>query len=433
MKSHQAAYTSIGIIGGGFVGITLAAHLLENPENRVTVFEQSPEKANLFQLGNYQVQEPELDEILNLARQEGRLGFNEESTEELDSIFICVGTPKDLTRVEQLQVFESILVTHKKNLKHGGFVFLRSTVALGTTDALAEFSSKSDRDDISIFFAPERTAEGNAIHELRTLPQVIGSTKISGNEGTEFLEHLGFNVITCSDAKGAELVKLACNTWRDTIFAYANELAMIADSVGVDAHEVISVANQGYIRGGIPRPGPVGGPCLTKDSHILLEDSSDKDGSMILTGRLLNESLIRKVADYLYQQSRNSPNYCLQIIGAAFKGNPFTNDVRDGVADQLMTILESQYGSNIRVQITDETLQASDLLNLQQYWSPSEYLEKPHAVIIGHDGAWVVNKQNQDYLRSLGSETLIIDLWGVTRAMEKLSAEVRRFGSGMFL
>jgi nucleotide sugar dehydrogenase len=433
MRTHEDAGAKIGIIGGGFVGITLAAHLLENSQNRVTIFEQSTEKINLFHKGNYQVREPELDEILNLAWQEGRLSFNLELTQELDSIFICVGTPKGLSRNNQLEIFQSILFRYAKSLKTGGLVFLRSTVAIGTTDALAEISNKSGRSDVSIFFAPERTAEGNAIHELRTLPQIIGGPIHSGKVGANFLERLGFKVLPCSDAKAAELAKLACNTWRDTIFAYANELATIADSYGIEAHEVINVANDGYIRGGIPRPGPVGGPCLTKDSHILLDGNIFKENSMILAGRTFNESLIRKVADYIHQKSVGIPDYYVQIIGAAFKGNPFTNDVRDGVADQLIAMLDKEATTNLSVRITDETLQEPDLLWLKPYWKSLEYFDKPNIVIIGHDGAWVSSQQNRDYLKSLDSNVTVIDLWGVTRNMENLRAVVLRFGSGVFL
>jgi UDP-glucose 6-dehydrogenase len=123
MRTHEDAGAKIGIIGGGFVGITLAAHLLENSQTRVTIFEQSTEKINLFHKGNYQVREPELDEILNLAWQEGRLSFNLELTQELDSIFICVGTPKGLSRNNQLEIFQSILFRYAKSLKTGGHIW----------------------------------------------------------------------------------------------------------------------------------------------------------------------------------------------------------------------------------------------------------------------------------------------------------------------
>ena len=433
MKLGVASPQVIGIVGGGFVGITLAAHLVQNGDVKVVLFERDTKKTELFRKGKYQVFEPELDAVLDKAKVENRLQFGDESAEILDLVFICVGTPKGVSQTNQLAVFTSVVKNLEHRIKENGMIFLRSTVSLGTTDLLGKEISSSTRSDLSLFFAPERTAEGNAMHELRTLPQVLGCALGSIGDGRSALMALGFTTIETSSAKAAELVKLTCNTWRDTIFAFANEIAMIADQEGVDSREVISSANFNYVRGGIPKPGPVGGPCLSKDSHILISNLKDHNNSMILAGRLLNESITKKLAAYIVHESKSSEKYLVQFLGAAFKGKPFTNDVREGVADQLISLLTCATGSNLHYRITDKTLEREDLLGLEQYWTRSDFFENPNMVIIAHDGESLFDPETVNYLQNLASNVSIIDLWGSVNSIQNIKAQILTFGSGNFL
>ena len=433
MNSYPDPRLSIGIIGGGFVGITLAGHLLQNLNLSVTILERDSAKVKLFELGNYQVFEPELNQILDNSRLDGRLLFNNEATELLDCVFISVGTPKGMSSEEQLESFERVILSVEAKIKGGGFIYLRSTVSLGITQKLADWISSSHRKDLSIYFAPERTAEGNAIQELRTLPQVVGGAMQSRSEGFKMLEILGFKTVICSSSKVAELVKLSCNTWRDTIFAFANELAGIADFEGVNVREVIETANQDYIRGGIPKPGPVGGPCLSKDSHILLDNKPYALDSMILAGRFVNERLIQKVSEYLISSAVGSEPYLVEILGAAFKGKPFTNDVRDGLADQIISTVLIEKGVGVSFWITDSTLEVTDLLMLQEFWHGGTHPDSPQVVIIGHNGEWVTSPKIAQYLQNLSQDVTIIDLWGVTRNISGVSADIKLLGSGNFL
>src|SRR5438093_12263174 len=93
--------------------------------------------------------------------------------------------------------------------------------------------------------------------------------------------------ITKSD--GAELANLFTNVYRYVTFALANEFALLAEVNGADAHEIIRASNEGYPRGGIPLPGPCGGPCLAKDGYFLVENLTFPD--FILTAWKLNEGV----------------------------------------------------------------------------------------------------------------------------------------------
>lgn len=433
MVSSQNSSPSIGIVGGGFVGITLAGHLLNHSNTSVNIFERDTLKVKSFKSGNYLVVEPELNSILDSARLEGRLLFNDESAGILDCLFISIGTPKGMSSNRQLNSFQEVISSIEPRIVDQGLIFLRSTVSLGTTQKLADWISSTHRRDLSVYFAPERTTEGNAIQELRTLPQIIGGTARAENKGIQMLQTLGFNTISCSSSKVAELAKLACNTWRDTIFAYANELAAIADFEGIDVYEVIESANLDYPRGGIPKPGPVGGPCLSKDSHILLENKPYSANSMILAGRFINEALIQKVSRYLISTAGDIDPYMVEILGAAFKGKPFTNDIRDGLAAHLISDVQRQKKRNILFWITDKTLDSSDLLMLQEFWHVDHPPISPRVVVIGHNGKWVTSPEIVEYLQSLASDVTIIDLWGVMREFSGIKAVTKSLGSGYFL
>jgi nucleotide sugar dehydrogenase len=149
------------------------------------------------------------------------------------------------------------------------------------------------------------------------------------------------------------MIKLANNAYRDYHFAFANELAQICQVFHVDVNEVISIANQGYSRSNIPKPSPgVGGPCLTKDSHLLFSPifssnnvpQLDKSSSAILRARAINEVMPRKSAHKFHQDLQDLFPDTRQIhfLGLAFKGVPETNDLRNSPAMELYDYFKAE-------------------------------------------------------------------------------------------
>jgi UDP-N-acetyl-D-mannosaminuronic acid dehydrogenase len=287
----------IGVIGGGFVGITLAARLLTDQDLHVTVFDDDPLKITNFKSHTYLVDEPGLQKTLVEAEQEGRFAFNvDSSSPNFAALFICIGSPKNQNPQERDKIFKLILDKYLPSLDKNGLIFLRSTVEIGTTERLSSYLTSGARPDVSIHFAPERTAEGVALAELQVLPQLLGTPKGSfgAPEAKSFLESLNFEVVQTEDSQTAELAKLACNTWRDVTFGFSNEIALIAESIGANALDAIRSANFNYPRAAIPMPGPVGGPCLSKDTTILFNGVSDPTieiNSVMLAARRTNEHL----------------------------------------------------------------------------------------------------------------------------------------------
>ena len=178
MLSDKNSSVKIAVIGGGFVGITLAARLLDVENIHVTVFDQDPIKIEYFKTHNYLVDEPGLQEILVEAEKLGKFTFDiENDSTTFDAIFICIGSPKNQNPQERDQNFKKILTKYLPSLATNGMIYLRSTVEIGTTERLSKYLNSTNRSDASIHFAPERTAEGVALVELKVLPQLLGTAK----------------------------------------------------------------------------------------------------------------------------------------------------------------------------------------------------------------------------------------------------------------
>lgn len=407
---------NIGVVGGGFVGLTLAAKLLKIPTTSVTVVEVNPDKLQSFEKGDYLVWEPGLKQSLDNGYQSGRLRFSTE-IDDPQIIFVCVGTPKDRSFGDQVKVIRDLVTHLSQSLRAGGAIFLRSTVPVGTTKIIGDQLVSLGRSDLDLAFVPERTAEGVALLELDSLPQIIGAdSPVTLGRSMQALRLLGFSPVPCSSSKVAEMAKLTCNTWRDTIFGYANEIALMSEQLGVSSREVIEVANLDYPRGGIPKPGPVGGPCLSKDSYILFSSLPEQNLSLIMTARSMNESLMSIAHEFIQKEYKNRGQLKIQFLGASFKGHPKTNDVREGITDLLIRMIaNSPNSANIEINVWDGSLTDVDFLHIGNFVRESGPEKKPDIIVFGNNSEWVQSNVVQDYLSGLQNEPLFIDLWGVSQ------------------
>ena len=428
----NSAQGSVSVIGGGFVGLTLAAHLLEKENQIVTLVEKNSAVVDLMKNGKYLVWEPGLAEILDKAQSDGRLSISTTLNGlQSKTYFVCIGTPKPTNSNSTNNVMVEALTEIFELIPKQSTIFLRSTVAIGTTNTLKKLATDLGRNDISLFFAPERTAEGVALAELKVLPQMLGAAEgDSLINGEKELASLGFDVVTSTTAEVAELAKLACNTWRDVIFAYSNELALMGEIRGVSALEAISIANHNYARANIPLPGPVGGPCLSKDAYIFLEAGQGKVyDSVIRSGRLINDSiapmLIRAIENAV--KAKASPILC--IAGLAFKGKPKTNDIRDSLGIEVLDKVKS-FHSTWQLKVWDENISQSELISPVPRCEDESDFQKVDVLVIANNAEFLSNPSGEKKLQALSKSAIIFDLWGVTKDLKGISAEINIFGDG---
>lgn len=419
---------NILIVGGGFVGLTLAAKLLKTNQHRVTVLEISSEKISNFDVQQYGIYEPGLDEILSSSFDGKRLNFIQKiDNTEFDVVFVCINTNKaEINRLEKQISMINSLTDH---LINSGHIYLRSTVPVGTTTKIHKAIQSSSRNDIKIFYAPERTAEGVALKELDALPQIIGSPVASNIKiGADMLKNLGFEIIETTNSETAEFIKLMCNIWRDSTFAISNEFAIIAESLSLDVFEIIEKANFQYPRATVPKPGPVGGPCLSKDTYLFFEslDQSLHENSIILRSRKQNEKLVELAFEVIKKYVGINPEKNkICFLGATFKGKPRTNDFRNSFTQDLLNILNS---IALEIKVWDPTLTPLDLLEHSKLFVKDLESSNSDIVVIGNNANFVFETEVTLFLESLPASALIVDMWGVTRQLKNLKANIYRFG-----
>lgn len=246
-------------------------------------------------------------------------------------IIMTLGTPVDEHLNPVFAQLESALKTIIASLKPGQLIILRSTVSPTTTEHIKRYIEKHTPYkigvDLFLAFCPERIAEGKAIEEIETLPQIIGTLDDVSAEKASAVFKLLTPDILVSDARSCELAKLYCNMYRYINFAIANEFMMIAEQHQRDIYEVTRLVNTGYKRGGLKQPGFSAGPCLYKDGFFLVNRTPFAE--LISTSWKINES----VPSYLIEQMRAMKDLQgakVAILGLSFKKN--IDDTRNSLS-----------------------------------------------------------------------------------------------------
>ncbi|MEM6337562.1 MAG: nucleotide sugar dehydrogenase, partial [Bacteroidota bacterium] len=343
---------SVGVIGLGFVGLTLAVSLSE-VGYLVHGIDVNAQIAERIADGEPHFHEVGLVPLLKHHLKGERFHVHTELPAGVDVYIVAVGTPIGPDGRPILRSVQAAARSIGAQLKRGDLVLLRSTVPVGTTrnEVLpileAESGLKGGR-DFQLAFAPERTVEGDALNELRTLPQIVGGLTPHCKEvATQFFSKLAPNIVGVDSLESAEMAKLINNSFRDLSFAFANEFAMICDLWDIDAVRVIRAANTGYPRNRIPLPSPgVGGFCLTKDPIIFAWAGRDKgyEPKLPVDGRAVNEAIVdrvgEKVTRHFKRLGEKTEGKKVFVVGFAFKGRPETSDIRHSTTLDLLPALK---------------------------------------------------------------------------------------------
>ena len=341
----------VSVFGLGYVGLTLAA-VLADAGFDVEGVEVRGEVVEGLRQGKPHFHEPGLPEMLKRVVRRGclRVGTALPEDSRANVHIITVGTPLGPQGAVRLDMIERVADEISVRLRPGDLVIARSTVRLGTTRSV--IGPILDRAGIpyDIAYCPERTVEGQALKELRWLPQIIGAETASARVASAAL----FNAITPTviqlpNLEAAEMVKLIDNTYRDVTFAFANEVARLCDAVGIDVIDVISAGKFGYPRTSVPLPGPVGGPCLEKDPHILAQSLRPfgVTPDIALAARRGNEAQPADLVARLKKRTDTIPGWpekpVIGLLGLAFKGRPANSDLRGSMAIPLLAELRRAY------------------------------------------------------------------------------------------
>lgn len=372
------------VVGLGYVGLTVALALAERSK-RVIGVDISEDKIEKLTKGRSPLYETGLDEIL-INRTGKNLLFatsiplQRRNSGQSTTYVICLPTPlNENEKKMDLTYINNFISNLIPELNQGDCVVLRSTVPLGTGRQIVKSIEKSRNWKVGSDFyyvgAPERTVEGDALREIRELPQIIGgATPACLDKGVTLFADVCKVTLSVSSIEAAELIKLAGNAFRDYTFAFANALSEFSRNYNIDINEVIEKSNLSYSRSSIPMPSPgVGGPCLTKDPYLLNLDKKDID--IIVSARQYNESvpgqLIRFVSSEITEKKSGL------AIGIAFKGVPPTDDLRNSTNLEISTGLGSLFDNFY------EWDAVADVSKLKYGMSEEKLLRNPEFDFIG--------------------------------------------------
>lgn len=342
-------YYDISVIGLGYVGLTFATALADVGFNVLGV-ERRQEIVDLTNEGKPHFSENGLRSVMKYVISHNRMKAVRvlPSNSHAGIYVITVGTPLNKQGHFNLDFIKSAAGEVAENMQDGAMVILRSTVAIGTArEVVAPILAASGK-KFQIAMCPERTLEGRAMQELRSLPQVIGADDDETRQrAARFFYRLTPTVVQVGSLETAEIIKLVDNTYRDIQFGFANEVARICDAYGVNAIEVINGGKLGYSRTNVALPGLVGGPCLEKDPHILAQSLERKGISPEITraARMVNErqpiETVSAIKDMLNARFAGE-KVIVTLAGMAFKGIPATDDLRGSMALKVLAALKQQ-------------------------------------------------------------------------------------------
>ncbi len=339
-------FSQVVLVGCGAIGLPLAAAFASRGCDVVGVDTDAVRLAAL-RAGRLSDLDEGLGEAFASAVTAGRLGFQATlAPSGVQRAFIlAVPTPVDSAGTPVLANVEAAIEAIGTSARDHDLLVVRATGPIGTTRRLAGVLAARGR-NLLVAACPDRSVAGRSFREQFSVPHIIGGMDRHAAEAAASLFGQLGPTVQVSTPETAEAVKLFANVQRDVTFALANQFALVSEQLGLDFDEIVHAGREAYARFSLARPGPVAGPCLTKDTAILassLTESGTVD--LAIAARRLNESLLDHVTNAVKQHLDRAqrPRPVVAVLGLAFKGNPPTTDRRGSFGLALAARLRADF------------------------------------------------------------------------------------------
>ncbi|MBK6800029.1 MAG: UDP-N-acetyl-D-mannosamine dehydrogenase [Novosphingobium sp.] len=344
------------VVGLGYIGLPTAA-IVARAGCRVRGVDVTQSVVDTINRGEIHIEEVDLDGLVQGVVARGLLSASTEM-EAADVFVIAVPTPFDQDHAPDISYVLAAGEAVAKVLKTGDTVILESTSPVGTTEQLRDLIAARRPDlkcpgltaetpDVSIAYCPERVLPGKILEELTNNDRSIGGiTPRCARKALAFYKRFVRGTCITTDARSAEMTKLVENAYRDVNIAFANELSIVADRMGLDVWEVIRLANR-HPRVNILQPGPgVGGHCIAVDPWFIVHGAPEET-PLIRTARGVNDGKIHHVIARAEELLAAHPQLTVACLGLAFKAN--IDDFRESPARLVAATLARRHGARIKV------------------------------------------------------------------------------------
>jgi UDP-N-acetyl-D-mannosaminuronic acid dehydrogenase len=354
MKSDRKP--DVCVVGLGYIGLPTAA-VIARSGCKVLGLDVSQKVVDTINRGEIHIEEVDLDGLVHGVVARGLLSASTEVAP-ADVFVIAVPTPFDKDHAPDISYVLAAGRTIAPVLKQGDALILESTSPVGTTEQLRNLIAElrpdlkvpgltSDIPDISIAYCPERVLPGRILEELTNNDRSIGGiTPRCARKALAFYKRFVRGECVTTDARSAEMTKLVENAYRDVNIAFANELSVVADRMGLDVWEVIRLANR-HPRVNILSPGPgVGGHCIAVDPWFIVHGAPEET-PLIRTARGVNDGKMHHVVRKAEELVAAHPQAKVACLGLAFKAN--IDDFRESPARFIASRLARKFGSRIHI------------------------------------------------------------------------------------
>jgi UDP-N-acetyl-D-mannosaminuronic acid dehydrogenase len=347
-------FEKICVMGLGYIGLPTASTFATQGV-RVVGVDVNWQVVATLRNGGLHIHEPGLRTLVQAALGSGNLTVSEKP-ELADAFIIAVPTPFYDDKRADMRAVTSAAEAIVPYLRQGNLVLLESTSPPRTTvnllKPILETSGLRAGEDFYLAYSPERVLPGQILRELIENARVVGGVNPASAQAARDLYAIFVKgEIIPTDATTAEMVKLMENTCRDVNIALANEFSRLAERLGVDVWEAISLANR-HPRINILRPGPgVGGHCISVDPWFLVEAAPDIT-PLILTSRKVNDAqphyvfrLVRRALG-VGEGEEGLAGFKIAVLGLSYK--PDVDDLRESPAIEVARLL-AEAGAEVKV------------------------------------------------------------------------------------
>ncbi len=346
------------VVGLGYIGLPTAA-IIARAGCPVLGLDVSQHVVDTINRGEIHIEEVDLDGLVRGVVQRGLLRAAT-AIEPADVFVIAVPTPfaHDGHHTPDVSYVMAAAREVAHVLKPGDTVILESTSPVGTTEAMRDMMAVLRSDlkfpgltretpDVAIAYCPERVLPGRILEELANNDRSIGGvTPRCARKALAFYKRFVRGACVTTDARSAEMTKLVENAYRDVNIAFANELSIVADHMGLDVWEVIRLANR-HPRVNILQPGPgVGGHCIAVDPWFIVHGAPDQT-PLIRTARGVNDAKMHHVIERAVALVEAHPAAKIACLGLAFKAN--IDDFRESPARFVAARIARRFGARVNI------------------------------------------------------------------------------------
>ncbi len=400
-KNKEKEMSTICMIGLGYIGLPTAIVAVDHGLT-VFGFDVDQQKIDKINAGDPVIHEPEIFEKLQYALGTGRL-HTSTVMHPADFFIIAVPTPFKQNNSADLSYVYSAGESIAQVLTKGNVVIIESTIPVGTTQAFAQFLAEKTGlvagTDFYIAHCPERVLPGNIFRELLENDRIIGGiNQESVHAAKKLYAHFVTGNLYLTDAATAELVKLVENSSRDVQIAFANQVASMAYSIGLNPFEVIELANK-HPRVQILKPGcGVGGHCIAVDPWFLVE-TFPEHSTLLHAARTVNDNkplqVLQCTRSAVDEWKENAPNApcSVAVFGLTYKAD--VDDLRESPALRIATLLSTW--PDINLMVVEPHVHQSKMISLFGNKAVSVHHAIEHAdivlLLVGHNRFKAIDKK----------------------------------------